>query len=314
MTKLAPAAAALSLALLTAPAFAQSQPVRINFAAELGGKPFSCVSKFNHIGSARTTVSPADFRLFVSNVALIDATGKAVPVELDQDGKWQYKNVALLDFENGAGSCTNGTPDMRTIVSGKVPPGEYKGLRFEIGVPFELNHQDPTLAPSPLNLTAMFWTWQGGYKFIKVDMDSGDKPPMTGGMKPAMQHGAGMNGGMKPAMKGHGHMGGMGASSGFSIHLGSTMCKAESRTSAPTACANGNRVAIEYRNFDLGKNLVVFDPAPVVADVDVSKNTAGTSAGCMSFPNDPECNAVMPQLGLAYGGHAAKPQAFARMR
>ena len=34
-----------------------------------------------------------------------------------------------------------------------------------MGVPFESNHRDSTIAPSPLNITAMFWNWQGGYKF-----------------------------------------------------------------------------------------------------------------------------------------------------
>ncbi|PJN92728.1 metallo-mystery pair system four-Cys motif protein, partial [Amaricoccus sp. HAR-UPW-R2A-40] len=44
------------------------------------------------------------------------------------------------------------------------------GLAFEIGVPFDLNHGDPTLAPAPLDLTAMFWTWRGGYKFLKFEV------------------------------------------------------------------------------------------------------------------------------------------------
>jgi hypothetical protein len=34
----------------------------------------------------------------------------------------------------------------------------------------------------------------------------------------------------------------------------------------------------------------------------------------MSFPNDPECNTVMPKLGFAYGGHKAETQSFVRMR
>jgi uncharacterized repeat protein (TIGR04052 family) len=42
-------------------------------------------------------------------------------------------------------------------------------VRFTLGVPFERNHVDATSAPSPLNLTAMFWGWRGGYKFLRVD-------------------------------------------------------------------------------------------------------------------------------------------------
>ncbi|ATX65604.1 metallo-mystery pair system four-Cys motif protein [Roseinatronobacter bogoriensis subsp. barguzinensis] len=82
---------------------------------------------------------------------------------LDQDGVWQVADVAQLDFEDATGTCVNGTPDMNNSLRGTVPAGEYTGLDFDIGVPFDLNHGDPTLAASPLNLTAMFWNWQGAY-------------------------------------------------------------------------------------------------------------------------------------------------------
>lgn len=294
--------AVLSAAFLTTPAMAQDQKITLKFAAEFAGKPFSCADKVAGIGSTKSTVTPADFRLYVSEVALLRADGVSVPLTLDQDGKWQHKSVALLDFENASGGCANGTPDTRDVVSGTVPQGQYKGLKFTIGVPFDLNHNDPTLAPSPLNLTSMFWTWQGGYKFIKIDMATSGQP-ITAGTATGSGHTA-PAASQKQAP----------TAAGFSIHLGSTMCQSASRTTAPSACANSNRMVLSFDNFDLAKNVIVFDPAPVLATTNVDVNTPETSPGCMSFLNDPECNTVMPKLGLAYGVKPAEAQAFARMR
>lgn len=41
---------------------------------------------------------------------------------------------------------------------------------FTLAVPFSLNHQNPLLQPSPLNLPAMFWSWRSGHKFFRLDM------------------------------------------------------------------------------------------------------------------------------------------------
>jgi uncharacterized repeat protein (TIGR04052 family) len=141
------------------------------------------------------------------------------------------------------------------------------------------------VAPSPLNLTAMFWNWQGGYKFVKFDAASS-------GLQAA------------PATAGAGHGGA--AASGFSVHLGSTVCAAPSRTQAPKAeCANPNRVPVVFDRFDVARQTVVADIGAVLAGANVDINTPKTSPGCMSFPGDADCPPVMGALGLAYGGVAA---------
>jgi uncharacterized repeat protein (TIGR04052 family) len=48
-------------------------------------------------------------------------------------------------------------------------------LSFTLAVPFELNHQNPLLQPSPLNLPNMFWSWRSGHKFFRLDMQGLDK-------------------------------------------------------------------------------------------------------------------------------------------
>ncbi|MCV3213139.1 hypothetical protein OGM63_06305 [Plectonema radiosum NIES-515] len=86
----------------------QTEEVTIKFAGKVGNNAFSCGTSYQ-LGKPATTITTLDFRFYVSDIALIDANGKAVPLTLKQDGKWQYQNVALIDFENKTGACVNGT-------------------------------------------------------------------------------------------------------------------------------------------------------------------------------------------------------------
>jgi uncharacterized repeat protein (TIGR04052 family) len=270
------------------------QPVTLRFAAQINGQPFACGQSYAGVGSTRSTITPSDYRFYVSEVALVDEAGRAVPVTLAQDGIWQVDNIALLDFENGTGPCRNGTTGMNTELRGSVPAGRYVGLRFTLGVPFARNHGDPTVAPSPLNLTAMFWNWQGGYKFLKFDTATSGRPATVASPDPR----------------------GGGNASGFSVHLGSTLCASPSRTEAPKGeCANPNRVAVAFDRFDIAKHTVVADIGAVLAGANVDVNAPNTSPGCMSFPGDADCPPVMGALGLAYGGTAAPgPQRLLTVR
>jgi uncharacterized repeat protein (TIGR04052 family) len=270
-----------------------TQTVTLRFAGAINGAPFACGKSYPNIGTTKSTITPSDFRLFVSAIELLTADGKAVAVTLNQDSVWQYKNIALIDFEDGTGPCGNGTKATHTDVTGTVPNGTYTGVRFTMGVPFELNHGDPTVAPSPLNITAMFWNWQGGYKFLRADMASTGlpaKPPMKNMF---MQHGP-------KAANGHDD------ASGYSVHLGSTACASSSPTESPSSCKNSNRVTVTFTKFDLGKNIVAADLGAILTGANVDHNAPDTSPGCMSFPKDPDCPAVMSALGLPYDGVAPK--------
>ena len=274
-------------------ASSSTQPVSLQFAAHINGQPFECGKSYSNVGTTRSTITPSDFRFYVSEVSLINAKGEAVPVQLTQDGVWQLENIALLDFENGSGPCKNGTSATNTAVRGQVPAGDYRAVQLTLGVPFGRNHADPTAAPAPLNNTALFWTWQGGYKFVKFDTASSGQNATTAPADP--------NGG--------------GNASGFSVHLGSTVCASPSRTTAPSACQNSNRVTVRFERFDAAKNVVVADMGAVLAAANVDVNAKGTSPGCMSFPKDADCPPVMGALGLAYDGVAATgPQKFLAAR
>jgi uncharacterized repeat protein (TIGR04052 family) len=282
-------AAALLLAACAAPIppAETAAPVTIRFAAEFAGKPFACGQSYS-LGTPAAMVTPTDLRLYVSEVALVRADGTAVPLTLDTDNRWQANGVALLDFEDGAGPCAaGGSAATNTALRGTAPAGSYIGLRFTVGVPVAQNHQDATIAGAPLNVTAMFWNWQNGYKFLKADF---------------AVPGAAMHGAARVAAPGHS------PGQGFALHIGSTQCAAAAPTRPGTDCRNANRMAIVLDGFEAARDVVVLDLAPALERNDLRRNTAGTPPGCMSFPNDPECRSVMPNLGLAYADAPAGAQ------
>ncbi|MCC7369463.1 MAG: metallo-mystery pair system four-Cys motif protein [Chloroflexi bacterium] len=307
------ALAALTALPLAVPAASAQEtvPVTIAFKAMVGELPFACGQKYA-VGTTGATVLPSDFRFYVSEVMLLDASGNATPLELEQDGKWQYKNVALLDFEDKSGPCTNGTSETRDVVVGSVPKGSYSGVRFSLGVPTELNHQDSTIAPSPLNLTTLFWTWQAGYKFFRVDLEPDRMAmgpmggPMAGAPKPEAGQTAAGAGATGPGAAGHGAA--TEASAGWAIHLGSTGCMGASQQQAPDGCSNPNRPSVELTPFEVGKNAVVVDLAALLASTNVEVNQPESAFGCMSAPNDGDCAGIMAALGLPFGDAPAPTQ------
>ena len=288
----------------TVPAMAQ-QPVAIKFAADVAGVPFSCAQTYEGLGITKAAMNVSDYRLFVSEPALIRADGSLAPITLEQDGQWQYDDVALLDFEDGTAACSStGNAPTNTVLRGTVEDGDYVGLSFTVGLPFKYNHVDTTVAPAPLNTTGMFWTWQDGFRFMQINL----APAMgaTAGGEANVETAAAEE---KPAD------GGMDMGSGWFLHLGSTQCAAKSQTEIPSAeCGNPNLINVVLPSFNPATNTVVIDPAPVVAEADMTINAPETAPGCMAFLGDADCVTVMPKLGLAYDGNPAGTQVLATAR
>lgn len=258
-------------------AAATTETVSLGFAARIGGAPFACGQTYNGIGTAASAYVTNDFRFYVHDVQLV-MTGhhtEDVPVALDAN-EYQADGVALLDFEDGGTGCQQGSTGTHTAITGTVPtPGDgfaYTGIKFKVGVPFDRNHLDVATAAAPLNIPAMYWAWSGGYKFIKVDGN------VAGG--------------------------------GFNVHLGSTGCGTTGMTPPTGPCTNPNVIEIALSGYTPGTSVVTADVANVLDAVDVSVNTAMTAPGCMSFPGDPECDTVLPKLGLPYGSNSAGTQAL----
>lgn len=320
----------------TSQAQSDQEEIVIDFEGWVGDQEFSCGESYENVGSAGSTITPTDFRLYVSELALIDKEGNTVPVELEQDNKWQYQNVALIDFEDGQGVCDNGTSETRTTVVGKAPKGDYEELKFTLGVPKNLNHKDAAIAPSPLNLTSMWWNWQGGYKFLRVDLEN-DQAIATAANPTAQNHqnhdqaqvteGKHSNhSSKKPDIfqgeteshsshqqssndhsnhsqednhgAGDSHLKQSSSNKGYSVHLGSTGCQDSSQSSL-FGCANPNRPQITLLDFNPSKNVVIVDLAEFLATSDLNTNAADTPNGCMSAPEDGDCTIIMESLGLS---------------
>lgn len=252
------------------------RPVEIHFAGVVGDADFACGQAYGDIGTGGGQLVPSDFRFYVSNVRLISLGGDEVPVSLEQDGMWQYENVALIDLEDGSGACAAfGNQPTNSTVRGSVPAGVYTGVVFELGVPFELNHGIASTAPAPLNLTAMFWSWQAGYKFIRVDT-ADDK---------------------------------------FRVHVGSTGCQSDGPSRPPTSCNAPNRATVRLDGFNPEHSVIAADLKALLSQNDIDSNEPDTDPGCMASPLDDDCGPLFDSLGLTFpGGQPAHGQRFFRLR
>lgn len=192
-------------------------PVEIAFSATISGTPIACESD--------NRVQLTDLRFYVHDLRLLGAGGESQAVELPDDGAWQHAGLALLDLENGTGACSNGTPAIHSVIVGTVPRGDYRGLTFTLGVPFEHNHRDPLLAAAPLDDAAMHWHWRGGYKFLRAGVRT--------------------------------------ANDGFWVHLGSTGCKGTIQNIS--ACAAPNRVNVRLDDFVPGRDIIAIDLGALLA-------------------------------------------------
>ncbi len=237
------------------------QPVALTFNARVGEHPVECRQMDDALAGS-TNVNPEfkDARLYLSDIQLINDNGDKTAVQLEQDGKWQYQNVALLDFETGADSCANGNESINTQIKGYVPQGDYSGVRFTIGVPTELNHFgiDGDDAVSPLDVMGMNWSWQNGHKHLRLDV------------------------------------------SGWNIHLGTTGCEVLDAENEIINCATSrpNRPTYQFDSYNVKDHTIVFDYQKLVANSDISANTANTPPGCMSSSSDPDCQGIFDNLGL----------------
>lgn len=217
----------------------ESLKVSIRFQAKLGKSDFACSHKIPSQGTANTTVTPRDFRLFVHALELIKDDGSKVPVKLNVREPWQSESLALLDFEDKTGRCTDGTEGTNTAVTGTVAPGSYKGLRFIVGVPEDLDHKDQAGAAEPLKSAAGLGP-QGstGFRFAKVALQqlAADAKAVGTGL----------------------------------FDLGSAECAA-AMGSGDVKCDKANRSAVELPAFDIEKNSVVIDAATLFSTLDLSQ-------------------------------------------
>jgi len=248
------------------------KPVDIKFAAVAGNAPVQCGSLISGLGSTDQSAQLADFRFYVSQVALIRRDGRPVAVKLRKNSQFRYSNrfgaVTLIDLENGTGACAEeGTAAMNADVLGTVPAGRYVGVQWTVGVPPKLNHTDIAGAPAPLNLAGLGWSWQYGRKFMKIEVT---EPPGSSVPWPSKT---------------------------FFVHVGSNGCVGDPAKGASVKCTLTNEAKVRLAKFDPKRQVVDVDLKALLAGNDITVDHGG-APGCMSEETDPECGGVFKALGI----------------
>jgi uncharacterized repeat protein (TIGR04052 family) len=195
--------------------------VHLEFLPTWDGLPLQCED---------TDVQLTDLRFFVSEVSFIDSNGRQHGLAMPADDRWQQEKVALIDLENGASACLNGSNEMNISLSGTVEMTDIVGLRFTVGVPFDLNHANPLTALAPLDDPAMHWHWRSGYKFLRAGVAT--------------------------------------AKDSFWIHLGSTGC--EGTVQNISACRSPNRVLVEFSDFSPSVDQIEVDLSELFRAIDLN--------------------------------------------
>lgn len=252
----------------------------VRFSPQVRELALDCGTRYTDIGTSKGTIELLDFRVYLRDVTLVRANGERHPLTLEQDGTWQRDAIALLDFEDGTGTCDTRSPEVRTQVVGTAPGhGDYTALEFKVGLPPEMNHLNGPVEPPPLNAPGMWWSWQGGYKFVRLDVRTG-------------------------------------ANEAYYFHLGASGCTGS--VAAGYTCSSDNQATIRLEGFDPDSHQVVLDVGALYSGLDVERVPDGVTdsmPGCMSGAGDPECPSFFEHFGMARDGSPrALPATFFRVR
>lgn len=184
--------------------------VQVKFSArDVEGARVACGQRVAlHDGAS---LSLKKLRFYLSEVAFRHRDGAWImpgqPPGLDHAGE----GVWLVDLDDALCDATY-SPHVHDTLTMQLPGGDYDAIRFTLGVPERLNHNDPLKAPEHLALTSMHWGWQGGYRFFRLDGE------LDGGTS-------------------------------YAVHLGSTACEGE--IGEAISCARENRAVFTLESANL---------------------------------------------------------------
>ncbi|MDZ7869207.1 MAG: metallo-mystery pair system four-Cys motif protein [Rheinheimera sp.] len=202
----------LILPLLILTAFSGCQPhsaASLQLQLQWQGQPLRCDSNLT-LGSQ--TFQLAQLQLFLSDFRQNQSIALT-------PGPYSNDRLVLL----GIDCQSNDAGQWQIPLANGLTPGP---LSFTLSVPALLNHQNPLLAEAPLQQTDMHWSWQHGYKFLRLDLT------------------------------GHAN---------WSLHLGATGCSGPSVMRAPTTpCQQPNQVQVNLQYS--GQQTLVLDLAPLLQD------------------------------------------------
>jgi uncharacterized repeat protein (TIGR04052 family) len=163
---------------------------------------------------------------FISQPRVVQNNGEQ-PLLLESND-WQNKQLALLrwspcyeqSLDNNQNSALPTDNHATLQLSQAQDISSASRLKFTLGIPFESNHLNPLSQKPPLNIPTMFWSWRGGHKFFRLDMQSDEQS--------------------------------------WIFHLGSTGCTATSAMRSPqNECSEPNRIEFDLTKQQNGDVLVL---------------------------------------------------------
>jgi uncharacterized repeat protein (TIGR04052 family) len=190
-----------------------------------------------------------DLRFYVHDLQFLGSDGLVFPIRINNTGSANASEgehgVALIDLSRKTSA------DLLAGVSPSALSANIHAVAFKLGVAFAQNHANPLTARSPLNESEMYWVWQQGYKFFKLDL-------------------AASSGG------------------GISFHLGSAGCESASALRPPSAeCRYPNRVPVVLEVSDIEQVVIQVNPWAIMQamqnqGVDLCSAAANFTEECAS--------------------------------
>lgn len=103
----------------------------------------------------------SELKYVISNIRLVKADGTEVPYNVN-------------DLDKGATVVNHANPSTLNYVMSNIPTGEYKQIKFGLGVRSDLNTLNQVSFPNfyataGANDTEMMWEWGTGYRFTKIE-------------------------------------------------------------------------------------------------------------------------------------------------
>ena len=103
----------------------------------------------------------SELKYVISNIRLIKTDGNEFPYNIN-------------DLDKGATVVNQEKPQTLDYVLSNIPAGEYKQIKFGLGVRRDLNTLDQVRFPNfyaqaGANDTKMHWEWGAGYRFTKLE-------------------------------------------------------------------------------------------------------------------------------------------------
>ncbi|EIJ35480.1 MbnP family copper-binding protein [Thiothrix nivea] len=265
---------------------AATTSLTIPFAAKSGTTDINCDATLTGLGTSGDSGKISDFAFYIHGITLKTSDGKSVSTTLDDnDFQDPQYGVAMLDFQDKTDSCSGAAKPTNKQVKLKaaVDPATVTGIEFTVGVPSAANHHDASKSRAPYNRAGMFWAWQSGHKFMRLDVN----PTLLVTKLDAT------------------------TTKTFNLHLGSTGCTGDAATGAVVTCTSPNRPMVALSGITVTgstTSTVVLDYAKTIAGTNINIDT-GSAVGCMSAQDDKDCPAIFNNLGLAHSLGSATPGA-----